>query len=463
MNTKTFMDKVYSSRNIYSFIVELYCYLSREKEQLWKKKYKLFCNNNTDALKKVRAVTDTIPFATRNDFFPWKEGWVSVFQDNLAYSASIIFQTLINFDELVPDLIKQPGKVIINYGPLNDYREQEGFLFVTAPSSYLAAMFAKNKIRKGRQTVTNRNTALATSFSNFFVVEKQFTNNYIPVVNYYNKNIFTDGRINIGCCPFSKEIWVCTKPGVSEEYFRVEYDKANEVIHNYRITELIRYLDEQGVNILSFPELVLNNSSLWEIKSFLLQSELQNIKLIFTGSHWSDSESNNISYIISSDGTVLLRHQKKIRYKSFSHASNQYITEELDPDPFVSFLDIPGLGRTVYNICADYNDDFIQFLCSSLMETDIYFIAAYTPDTYLMQERAKSNAVLKGETTVLSNSCAAAKDGQAISFFVKPLAKNRHLILDEVVSIEKKNCDSCSKNTKCCEILQISLAIERSV
>lgn len=457
MKTETFMEKVHFSKNIYSFIVELYCFLSKEKEQLWKKAYKSFCNNKTDVLKRIRAITDTIPYATGNDFSPWIKGWASVFQNNIADYTSIIFQTLSNFDEILPDLIKQPGKVIINYGPLNDYSEQEGYLFVAAPLSYIAAMFKKNKIWKGRQTVTISNTALATSFSHFFIVEKNILNYYIPVVNYYNKSIFTDGRINIACCPFSKEMWVRKNAGSSEEYFRIEYDKANEVAQNNRIIDLIRYLDEQGINIVTFPELVLNNSSLCEIKSFLLRSELQNIKLIFSGSHWNSDESNNISYILSRDGTVLLRHQKKIRYKYFSHDSNQYVTEEIDPDALVAFLDIPGLGRTVYNICADYNNDLIQFLCSSIMETDIYFIAAFTPDTNLMLKRAQSNALLKGETTILTNSCAAAKEGQAISFVVKPLAENKRIVLDHVAIKVKKDCVSCNSNNDSCEILQISL------
>ncbi|MBQ3355943.1 MAG: hypothetical protein IJG45_02345 [Oscillospiraceae bacterium] len=457
------MDKVQLSRNIYSFIVELYCYLSREKEQLWKKEYELFCNKQTDVLKKVRAITDTIPYATRNDFFPWKKEWVSVFHNNIAYSASIIFQTLKNFDDLIPDLFKQSKKVVISHGPLNDYREQEGFLYVASPASYLTAMFEKNHIRKGRQTVSAKNTALSTSFSHYFVVERSLANKYIPIVNCYNKSIFTDGRIKICCCPFSRETWINTKAGSSGEYFRVEYDNANEVTHNNRIIDLIRYLDEQGANIVTFPELVLNNRSLWEIKSFLLHAELHNLKLIFTGSNWNNDELNNISYIISRDGTVLLKHQKKVGYKYYSHESNQYIIEDLDPDAFLSFLDIPGLGRTVYNICADYNDDLIQLLCSSLMETDMYFIAAFTPDTYLMLERAKSNAVLKGETTILTNACAAAKDDQAISFVVKPLVESRHLLSDQVVFMRKKDCTSCGSNNKNCEILQISLEMESNI
>lgn len=101
MKTETFMEKVHFSKNIYSFIVELYCFLSKEKEQLWKKAYKSFCNNKTDVLKRIRAITDTIPYATGNDFSPWIKGWASVFQNNIADYTSIIFQTLSNFGYLL--------------------------------------------------------------------------------------------------------------------------------------------------------------------------------------------------------------------------------------------------------------------------------------------------------------------------------------------------------------------------
>lgn len=447
MDRSLLIERLKKTTNIYSFIVELYCFLDAVVEHSWKPLYSTFCSTKTDTLHLLRAATNAILYARNDDFRPWLNSWLSIFSHNESFSNAIIYQTLKNFDEIVPELIRQPRKTVICHGPLNDYSRQEGLLYITAPSPFLTKYFEKNAIRIGRQTVLYRNTWLATSLQHYFIVKKAEINKYLPVVHCYNKKIFNDDII-ISCCPFSKDTWVHLENGTSDDFFRVGYDEVAESSHNKKITELIRTLDEFGANIVTFPELVLNNSSLSAIKSFLLQTRLQNVQLIITGSNWNTSDTNNTAYIISKDGTVLLNHQKKVPYKIYSKTAGKYITEELSPDEYVQFLDIPNLGRIAYNICADYNDDYLQFLCASILEANFYFIAAYSPDTYLMMEKAKENAARKGVTTIMTNSCAVANEDQAVSFIVKPFAQGKHLFADQVLIEKKNNCEDCS-STNC--------------
>lgn len=48
------------------------------------------------------------------------------------------------------------------------------------------------------------------------------------------------------------------------------------------------------------------------------------------------------------------------------------------------FIDINGLGRLAYLICADFNDEDLISVCS-VLHADFIFVSAYTNDTKLIQ------------------------------------------------------------------------------
>lgn len=410
MDYSTLVGKLSVARNIYSFVTELFVSLSSEPVSSFSGEYATFVSKKTKVLHEIRALTDLIPNAMHADFVSWKSEWVNFLEDNKDDCKMICYQTLKNFDDLAPRLLETSSSPLVNHGPLNEYTQQDAFLYISAPNSFFDKYFTQNKIRGGRQTVLHNATGLNKCFKKFFVIKKSSTNDYIPTVKLYRTKIFSGDEIKIGCSPFSCNPWFEEESIPDSDTFGIKYDVSLHSTHNKQITDLIELFDAHKVDIVTFPELALNSSSLKEIQIFLLRTELKYVKLICTGSCWYDQK--NEAYILSRDGTVLLKYQKKKSYQRYSKKKGVYISENIMPDPFVGLLDIPGVGRISYNICYDYDNDDVETLCSSVMMSNFMFVAAYSNDTHLMEGKATANASLRGIATILTNACAATELNQ---------------------------------------------------
>lgn len=447
MDHSTLLNKISVVRNIYSFVTEVFVSLSDEVTSSFNGEYATFVSQKTKVLHEIRALTELIPDAINADFPFWMNEWVNFLEDNKDDCTMICYQTLKNFDELIPKLIGNSCRPLANHGPLNEYAQQDAFLYISAPNGFFDTYFKQNKIRCGRQTVSHNATGLNQYFKRFFVIKKSSTNDYIPTINLYRTNIFSGEEIKIGCSPFSCSAWFEEESYPDSDTFGIKYNATPQSAHNKHIADIIGLFDAHKVDIVTFPELALSSSSLKEMQHFLLRTELKNVKLICTGSCWYDQK--NEAYILSRDGTVLLKYQKKKTYRRYSKKKGIYIPENIMPDPFVSFLDIPGVGRVSYNICYDFDNDDVEALCSSVMMSNFMFVAAYSNDTHLMEGKAIANASLRGITTVLTNACAAAENGQLVSYIVSPLAKSRHLFPNNILHFSKGDlcgeCKSCVK------------------
>ena len=447
MDYLALVQKLTIARNIYSFVVEVFVSLSAEKTSSFSGEYAVFVSQETKVLHEIRALTDLIPEAMNADFPFWMSQWIDFLEDNKDNCKMICYQTLKNFDELIPKLLENSSRPLIDHGPLNEYTQQDAFLYIAAPNGFFDTYFAQNKIRCGRQTVLHNATGLNRCFKRFFVIKKTSTNDYIPTIKLYRTHIFSSDEIKIGCSPFGPNPWFEEEPNPDSDTFGIKYDPSLCSKHNRLITDLIELFDAHKVDIVTFPELALNSSSLKEIQQFLLQTELKYVKLICTGSCWYDRK--NEAYILSKDGTVLLKYQKKKTYQRYNKEKSVYISEDISSDPFVSFLDIPGVGRIAYNICYDYDNDDVETLCSSVMMSNLMLVAAYSNDTHLMEGKAVANASLRGITTVLTNACAPAENGQLVSYIVGPVAENKHLISKNILYFRKgdvcSDCKACVK------------------
>ena len=140
---------------------------------------------------------------------------------------------------------------------------------------------------------------------------------------------------------------------------------------------------------------------------------------------------SNTSLLATSSGTVLARQRKKNPYEHFDKEKNKGYRERITvTDKRVVFIDIEGIGRIAYYICADINAGEIKTL-SAVMQVDFIIVSAYTSSTDTMMNSAKSQAVESGTATVLCNAYSAAirKEGQEAlqAFCVIPRAKNKQL------------------------------------
>ena len=455
MNYETFIKRVIESKDIFSVMVEIFDYISVAPNKSISGEYASFCEGESSILHEIRAITDILPIAMNADFNSWKNEWLEFLGKNKKNSKMISFQTLKNIDDLIPEILKKPCKLIINHGPLNEYELQDAFLYISPPNSFFDKYFKYNKIRVGRQTVLQNVSGLNTLFKQFFIIKKSSTNDYIPVVQFYSTKLFSGDEIRIGCCPFNNCRWFDEASNPFNDTFDIKYEDSHTA-HNQKIIELIELFDLNKVDIVTFPELSLNQSSLRVIKDFLLRRELKNVKLICTGSLWF--EQKNEAYILSKDGTILLSNRKKKPYQRYDKKRGKYISENIVSDPYINFLDISGVGRMSYNICLDYNSDDVEIICSSVMMSNLMIVAAFSNNMHLMEMRAVANASLRGTTTILTNACAAAESGQLISCIVKPVSQNRQLTAMEILSFRKEDrccskCEFCIKtgiiSTKC--------------
>lgn len=452
MECSALVEKVSLVRSIYSFVVEVFVSLSAEIASSFSKEYEVFVSQRKELLHKIRELTELIPDAINADFSFWMREWVGFLEDNRGDCKMICYQTLKNFDELIPKLMDSSRRPLSSRGPLNEYAQQDAFLYISAPNGFFENYFKKNKIRYGRQTVLHNATGLNSHFKRFFVIKKSATNDFIPTIKFYRTNVFSNDEIKIGCSPLIYTPWFDIVQNFDSNTFGIKYNAKLQAAHNKQITDLIEQFEALKVDIVTFPELTLNSSSLQEIQNYLLRTELKYVKLICAGSCWYDRK--NEAYILSKNGTVLLKYQKKKPYHQYSKEKGLYISEDIVPDPFVSFLDIPGIGRIAYNICYDYNNDDIEGLCSSVMMSNFMFVAAYTNDTHLMEGKAIANANLRGITTVLTNACSAAENGQALCYIVKPVAENKYLRSTDILHFSKG--DVCGKCKSCVKTGRIS-------
>lgn len=123
----------------------------------------------------------------RADLAFWKSEWIDFLKENKDDCEMICYQTLKNFDNLVPRLLENSGGILVNNGPLNEYAQQDAFLYISAPNAFFDQYFIRNKIRGGRQTAVHNATGLNRYFKGFFVIKKSSTNDYIPTVKLYRK------------------------------------------------------------------------------------------------------------------------------------------------------------------------------------------------------------------------------------------------------------------------------------
>ena len=106
MDYSALVKELLRARNIYSFVVEVFVWLSAEKTPSFSREYASFVSQETIVLHEIRALTDLIPDAINADFPFWRSEWIDFLEDNKDNCKMICYQTLKNFDELIPKLLE---------------------------------------------------------------------------------------------------------------------------------------------------------------------------------------------------------------------------------------------------------------------------------------------------------------------------------------------------------------------
>ena len=307
---------------------------------------------------------------------------------------------------------------------------------------------SQNNIRRGRQTVEFKPNDLNKKFNSFEIIKDSDLHGYKPKVKQYNiSNKFGD-NLSFALASMDNKSWCFAKQNHITRQFTVQYTEDMIALHNNKIMSTLTQADSKKADIIVFPELSLNIFTEQLVREYLLNNFFPNLKLCFLGSKWDNNI--NESLLMSSNGTILMRQLKKTPFSYYDKKEQETYTENIDTqNKDIYFIDINGLGRLAYLICADFNDEDLVAVCS-VLHADFIFVSAYTNDTKLMNDTAEELAKRRAMVTVLSNTCAAIPKDKLektyCSFIEIPL------ILPGELSTQKLCCKYPCKSIGECEV-----------
>lgn len=455
MTQTEFLDSLWSVPDTYSFIVTLFAYIDDDDPTKIRTEYcKVIRENHVSTLNSVGTLVKDlrlIGLTGDPELRDWIYSWVQILDSDSIEEKIFCYITLLEIDKIINEL-KSSKKILEKRGPFG-LKGEYAFYFKKPTNYFFSSLFEQQKIRRARQTVECAVISLNQDFKFFEVVKNTRLHDYHPIVFQYNKSNLLSHEFRIGLIPFNAQTWFKVLLDHESKVFTITYDQEDAETHNDNIKALLKACDDRNVDVAILPEIVMNSTSKDEIKALLKNSNFKNLKLCFSGSVWHNN--TNESFLISGQGTELLSHKKKIPYIMYNKQFSQQYTEFITRTHDIYFLDIEGVGRIVYLICADINDNELNTIYS-VMHADFVFVSAFTTSMKMMLDTAEHNAKARGVTTVLCNSCAAQEVKNPpveIGYVVCPQAKDSK-ITAQIFSF--KNCESCFKCISCIRKISIS-------
>ena len=435
--------EINKSNNVFDFLICIYGFISE---------------NMSDAIRESKArkddpsymeiyneISSSIRVLDKHCFSEWRSIWIKTIEKKHECFSAECLDTLICFDNLYFTNRKTvTGKSsTAKCGPLNNYSEQGFYFYLSPPRTLIADSMEKNRIIKGRKTLEPDPGGL--KLNNYMIVRKDSLSGYTPKVNIYrlsrNNPSFESETLNAVIVPFFNEPWFGFNIDSSTLEFSIISSSEYNTIINEAMLNIIIESDKNGQNIIVFPEMSMNDDTLTYMKKNLLYHKLNNIKLIFLGSHWSSN--SNTAYVLSKEGTELLTYSKKQPFEYFDKDTNSTYREGIkSTQKTIDYIDIEGIGRISYVICRDFTDVTIDYICVDIMQSFLSVISAFSPKVDIMEEQAVATAASKYRITILCNACSSLKQS---GFFAQPsLNEKKRKIFTEI-----ENEEHCSKCTYC--------------
>lgn len=445
VNKTEFCDKLATVGDIYTFIIALFICVEAEEFNQVKGTYKKIINSKSIGnLIKFQNLIQNLNIANIFEFGIWKELWIKELEKSPFDAFICAYHSLLRIDGIVEELFASK-KIVKEKGPfgaLDNYS-----LYFKKTPGFFEQKMKENSIRRGRQTVEYDYNSINTQFKNFEVINNSVLHGYVPKIKAYNPKYNFKECINFSFAPLNNEPWADSIKDHTTELFTVRYIDEKIENHTNTILNAIAKADVEKSNILILPELALNKYSEESIQLYFYDNAFSDLKLCFLGTKWENNI--NESLLMSSNGTVLIRQNKKVPFSFFDKEQAKTYSENIiTKNKEIVFLDIEGIGRIVYLICADFNEKAITTVCS-VMHVDFIFVSAYTNNTKNMNDSAEYLAKSMGVSTILANSCAAVPlkmKNETFSEFIE-IPNMEHGKLLNFKILEKYSC----KNKKCAD------------
>lgn len=456
--------------SIYDFIVSIFLFLENEERQKVSGDYNKFIKGNNEDIRHIDTMfnimmelcdkeSNIIICSDKLEFNKFKKAWFDMLQktDNVL---GCCMHTLVVFDNYLNTCFaKINDGTIIEQGPFNEITKDGGLFFMAAPCSYDNDLKTKAHIRLSRQSAVSEPNSLETTFNSYQIIKTKKLLDYSIKIKKYNKPFVLGKDINIGI--FSSNISSYSELVFNCDNFTInaKYKEDYEDIFVNTFINTIQDLDDNNITIAIFPELSLLPNTINCISKQLKSIDLENIELIFTGSEWKDN--NNVAYVLSSNGDILLSHHKHSKFSKFV-GDAEYI-EDIKYNNCFEFLDIDNFGRIGYMICKDCTGIELNSLFTSIVNVKILFISAYTTQISLMENMAKSNAETLAVTSIMCNTCNNENGNNVLGYVFQPEYNNKSISAqkhefsrpdDSCCSTTCSKCKKIYKNKYCINVVK---------
>lgn len=274
------------------------------------------------------------------------------------------------------------------------------------------------------------------------------------IITKYNNDWIKESLIQNKCLkvavvPFSNEPpFREDKSSGILEYKNYSEEELNKIYED--CIKILEKFDEEKIDIVIFPEVVMRVELVERIKSWLTINAITgtNLKLIFIGSYYKDAI--NRCTLLSGGGVKLVINDKQNGFE-YKDKNNNIHRENLgDKLNNINLVDIKGLGRVWYTICKDALVFSNVIAIIEKYACNIQMVSCYTRS---LKDFRDSGELLSRKYQVLSviaNSCAARElQSEAIGFISYPvLAKDKTKSTDNR-NIDYNCCDRCMKESYC--------------
>ncbi len=369
--------------------------------------------------------------------------WISYLQQD---KEQVCMHVLMEFDRYYKERDSYPlirelkTKKMIDYSTENNISDRLAF-YPMGQDNFIMHAEVMKKARRHRMK-----SGIWEKISSYRINE---ISPLVPLVGIrkYNNNsiewsLAQNGCLAIAMIPFSNQA-----PFDRDEKTGI-WTRKNEDADYQKMYEdcivLLEELNKRNIDIVVFPEIVMTEQLISDIKTWLMQNrdKAGNLKLLFMGSYYT--ENINRCVLLSGMGKELLANDKQNGFE-YTDTQGKLHREELGvKSEKILLIDIKGLGRVWYLICKDdlIFENVAPFV--SKYESTVQVISAYS--SCLSEFRGTGEALAEKYQvfSAVSNSCAV-RGGREIGIMGYPV------IFEQGNSITGFSLEyACSLGGACC-------------
>lgn len=448
-----FLTDIKNSKRLEEIIIVLFRFISLGSGKSVRKQYFAETQSGNTVFSEsngiIQLLLSMLPY---NLFSDWTHTIMRLFQKtNIDKWEILCYDLLLKIDDAISWIISRKSYLIT---PCS-YEMGEYVCVLKPRKIFWENEFQKYKIRRGRQTMAFQRDGIISELKNYGVFKSSYFMDYHPIIKYgFNSpNYIFDNVLKIAIVPLSNETWYDYHENDKDHTFAID-TQFKDLDHVEKMKRILLKAEKEEYNIIVFPELAIEEKTKEELGQFVLDNNFDHVKLFFFGSCWNNNE--NVALLFNNQGTLLLSNKKKSRFSYYNKAKQICFSEDIKEEKEIQFVDIPGLGRIVYLICADALEHGI-FSTYSVLNTDFVFISALTNNTNKMITQAKSNADNYAITTIISNSCAQLQEHDGLAAYVCTVDFRDKEVMSHTICEER----TCKKGQLCAFCIKSAYIVKR--